>query len=387
MSGGPSLNIEDVNIASGSNCHSCSRCDNSKEIIARVRKENVQLTNQLVAYKVREGELLEQILQLEGEFSKEVTESLRLARELQELREKMKMLTGKHLVFEEKKLKREIYQLRLSQRSLKLTLEEKTEKEREWERKNKQHMLECEQLEDVIMDLRQQLSLCRSRRRSVPEADIRRGTLDTDPSTFSLASRRKRRCKSISEDIMLLRYIKLANQDCEFASTNDTVQRAKSKSEKPARSKAVRDGKLRVSSLRKIPSVVECYNFPFTKDTASSSDEVYENVVVDSESQSLWRNENEHKQYRDTQLSDTNFSSGSSDTSVRVNSSEVMLLSRSDRPVFSSENTDTSSFKFDSMHSCREVYDDCLEKSKKLNVSSFVLDDRKLRAYSSAFVL
>jgi len=250
-------------------------------------------------------------------------------------------------------------------------------------------MLECEQLEDVIMDLRQQLSLCRSRRRSVPEADIRRGTLDTDSSTFRSASRRKRRCKSTSEDIMLLRYIKLANQDCEFASTNDTVQRAKSKSEKPVRSKAVRDGKLRVSSLRKIPCVVECYNSPCSKDTASSSDEVYANVVVDSESKSFWRNENEYTDFRETQLSDTYFSSGSSDTSVRVDSSEVTLLSRSesDLPVFSSENTDTSSFIFDNMHSIREVDDDGLEKSRKLNVSSFVLDDRKLRAYSSTFVL
>jgi len=129
VSDGSSLIIEDVNIASRSNCQSCSRCDNLKEIIARVRKENVQLTNQLVAYKVREGELLEQILQIEGEFSIEVSASLRLARELQELREKMKILRGYQVVFEENKLKREIYQLRLSQRSLKLTLEEKTEKE------------------------------------------------------------------------------------------------------------------------------------------------------------------------------------------------------------------------------------------------------------------
>lgn len=248
-------------------------------------------------------------------------------------------------------------------------------------------MLECEQLEDVILDLRQQLSLCRSRRRSVPEADIRRGILDNDTSTFRSVSRRKRRCKSISEDLMLLRYIKLANQQCEFASTNGTVQRAKSKSEKPVRLKAVRDAKLRVSSLRKIPCVVECYNSPCTKDTASSSDEVYENVVVDSESKSFWRNENEYEDFRETQLSDTYFSSGSSDTSVRVDSSEVTLLSRSDLPIFSSENTDTSSFIFDNMHSIMEVDDDGLEKSRKLNVSSFVLDDRKLRAYSSTFVL
>lgn len=201
--------------------------DELTETHATVYAENISLNRQLAARKVREEELQEQILKLEADFSKEAEEALRLTTELQETREKMKKLANQQkVVVRDKRLEKEVRELRICRRDLLRQLNEKNGEEKEQLRKTQEYSLECARLEDAVSDLRQQLSVWRARRTSVPEVMIRRATLDTDTNKSASVSR-KRRCKTAMDNIMLPMFIKKLNHQDDYLSIGDFVSGAK----------------------------------------------------------------------------------------------------------------------------------------------------------------
>jgi len=98
------------------------------------------LRKELAAKKVREDELHAHILELDCELTREATESVRLAGELVEMREKMKMYARHPKVVKDKTLRKVVYELRLSQIDLNRIIDEESENEDERTRKEQIHL-------------------------------------------------------------------------------------------------------------------------------------------------------------------------------------------------------------------------------------------------------
>jgi len=240
------------------------------EVHAKVYEENVSLHRELAARKVREEELQEQIQKLDADYSMEVEEALRLTTELQETRRKLKKIANQQKVVvrdRDKKLEKEVRELRISRRDLVRRLNEKADKEKEQLRKTQEYSLECERLEDAVSDLRQQLAVWRTRRTSVPEAMIRRATLDTDTSR-SHSESRKRRCKTATENIMLPLFIKKLDQQDELTGMGDFVWN-RAQPESPVKKKSSDSLYQRANSQNSLSLLVNSDHFSSTDEKAN----------------------------------------------------------------------------------------------------------------------
>jgi len=169
---------------------------NQQDILS-VLEENVSLKKQLAARRVREEELHDQISKLEYDLTNNADESFRLATELMSTRKKMEMLVMvNHQKNEENySLKRSVTDIRMSKRNLHgdlaRMLDERSEIESEKVRKYQEFELERERLENVVEDLRRQISVLRTRRMRVWGKCAQCPAMVSDKTMLVSASSRK----------------------------------------------------------------------------------------------------------------------------------------------------------------------------------------------------
>jgi len=154
------------------------------ETYTKLSLKNVFLTKQLAARKVREEELQEQICELEGELTHEVTESLRLATELFNERKKVEGF------------------VRCSQINIR-NLDCKCRNEDVQLRQFNEYVLERGQLEDDVVSQRKQLAASKAHRTSTAEDFVQRTTLGSD-MTRSRSTLGRNQCLSIRETMQRL---------------------------------------------------------------------------------------------------------------------------------------------------------------------------------------
>jgi len=267
--------------------------------------------------------------------------------------------------------------LRISRRDLVRRLNEKADKEKEQLRKTQEYSLECERLEDAVSDLRQQLAVWRTRRTSVPEAMIRRATLDTDTSR-SHSESRKRRCKTATENIMLPLFIKKLDQQDELTGMGDLWNRAQPES--PVTKKSSDSLYQRANSQNSLSLLVNSDHFSSTDEKVN-----FEGVAEpsnDSQRKLVYlkypdgKSEGKSNEHENNQVSSDHFLN-SCELSSREQSTEAATVDEhSNSPSVISNNVDSKEEVFEERNfnsgSLYEVVPDRKEDSKDYRVKKFI---------------
>jgi len=167
--------------------------------------------------KLREQELQESIMKLESDCAHEAAQATKSMHDLMEMKRLSIRPVSQQskLSKENKKLQKEISELKSSTTDLLRMLDKKTEQEREFYLEKMEMSLEVERLEEVVVDLRKQLATFKTKEMSEPERSENRASmrnhrryvsLMTDmqtPRLLEVMAQRQERMETLQSDVDL----------------------------------------------------------------------------------------------------------------------------------------------------------------------------------------